>query len=482
MSTSILVISEHGSRIEGNQKLGFGIYSCIMRINNGHDMTKDAFTIVNDLIAKARIAGADAADALFGSATSLSVEMRLGVVEHLERSESADVGLRVFIGRRQAVVSTTDYSEAALDETAGRAVAMARLAPEDPFCGIASAEEVAASYPELETADTTDYSAEQLMAMAREAEDAARAVKGVTNSDGVGAGWHSSRTVLAASNGFIGEKRRTGYSLSASVLAGTGTDMQRDYEHALRVFAADLPSPAWIGEKAAQRTVSRLNPRKVPTARVPVFFDPRLSSGLVGTMLGAISGPAIARGTSFLKDKLGQQIFPRAMTIIDDPHRARGLRSRAFDAEGILPQKRKLIDAGVLQTWLLDLRSARQLNLQSTGHASRATGGMPSPSPSNVHMEAGAVSPEALMQDVAQGFYVTETMGMGVNGVTGDYSQAAAGFWIENGDIAFPVNEVTIAGNLKDMFLNTTAANDLEFVRGINAPTLRIDGMTVAGM
>ena len=444
-------------------------------------MTASAEEILNDLIRKARRAGADAADALAVDSTDLSVSLRLGAIESLERSESGDLGLRVFIGQRQAVVSSTDRSAKALDALVERAVAMARLAPEDQFCGIASPDEIAKDYPVIESADDAEFSAEELVVQAREAEDAARAVAGVTNSNGASAGWGNSRIFLAASNGFSGSRRNTGYSLSASVLAGQGTGMQRDYEYASRVFAADLPSPAWIGRQAGERAVRRLNPRKMPTASVPVFFDPRISGGLVGSMIGAISGASVARGTSFLKDSLGKKIFPESVTIIDDPHRARGLRSRAFDAEGIVPQKRKLIDAGVLTTWLLDLRSARQLKLRSTGHASRSAGGMPSPSASNVFLEAGKAAPAELMRDVAQGFYVTETMGMGINGVTGDYSQAAAGFWIEQGQIAFPVNEMTIAGNLKDMFLNLTAADDLQFLRGIDAPTLRIDGMMVAG-
>ena len=444
-------------------------------------MTNSAENILGELIAKARKAGADAADTLLVDATDLSVSLRLGTIESLERSESGDLGLRVFIGKKQAVVSTSDRSPAALDELVARAVAMAKLAPEDEFCGIAAPDEVATSYPSIDMADRAEFSAEQLIAQAREAEDAARAVKGVTNSDGVGAGWGVNNVTVAASNGFFGSYRRTGYSVSASVLAGEGTGMQRDYDYASRVFSADMPSPASIGTRAGERAVQRLNPRKMPTARVPVFFDQRISGGLVGAMIGAISGAAVARGTSFLKESLGQQIFAESITIIDDPHRPRGLRSRAFDAEGILPQKRNLIDKGVLTTWLLDLRSARQLKMRSTGHAARSTGGPPSPSASNVFMEAGAMTPAELMRDVAQGFYVTETMGMGVNGITGDYSQAAAGFWIENGEIAFPVSEMTIAGNLKDMFLHLTAANDLEFMRGIDAPTLRVDGMTIAG-
>jgi len=444
-------------------------------------MSSSAQDILNGLISKAQKAGADSADALLIDATDLSVSMRLGNIESLERSESGDLGLRVFVGKQQAVVSATDRSTKTLDELASRAVAMAKLAPEDTFCGLASPDEIAKQFPAIEMADTTELSAEQLIAQAREAEDAARAVKGVTNSDGVGAGWGGNTVTVAASNGFSGSYRRTGYSISASVLAGNGTDMQRDYDYASRVFASDMPSPSSIGQSAGERTVKRLNPRKMPTARVPVFFDPRISGGLVGALIGAVNGASIARGTSFLKEKMGERIFQNNITIIDDPHRPRGLRSRAFDAEGLLPEKRKIIENGMLTTWLLDLRSARQLNLRSTGHASRSSGGPPSPSASNVYMEAGTSAPSELMRDVANGFYVTETMGMGINGVTGDYSQAAAGFWIENGVISFPVSEMTIAGNLKDMFLNLTAANDLQFLRGIDAPTLRVDGMTVAG-
>ncbi|MFA5040366.1 MAG: TldD/PmbA family protein [Bdellovibrionales bacterium] len=445
-------------------------------------MTKENVDTLTDLIKMARRTGADAADAMLVDSADLSVSMRLGKIESLERSESGDLGLRVFVGQKQAIVSSTDRSPKAMAELVGRAVAMARLAPDDLFCGIASPEEMASDFPVLETADKTEYSVEQLIAKAREMEEAARAVKGVTNSEGVGAGWRKSQVTLAASNGFSGSTVRTGYSLSASVLAGEGTGMQRDYDFASRVFASDLPSPASIGRKAGERAIRRLNPRKMPTARVPVFFDSRISGGLIGTLVDAIAGTSIARGTSFLKDKLGQKIFPDSITIVDDPFRARGLRSRAFDAEGLLTQPRQVVEAGVLTSWLLDLRSARQLKMKSTGHASRSPGGTPSPSPSNMFMKAGILSLSSLMSDVAQGLFVTETMGMGVNGVTGDYSQAASGFWIENGQIAFPVNEMTIAGNLKDMFLNTTAADDLQFQYGIDAPTLRVEGLTVAGV
>lgn len=445
-------------------------------------MTNLAFDVLHDVLRQARSAGADAADALLIDSTDLSVSLRLGEIESLERSESGDLGLRVFVGKRQAMVSGSDRKPAALAELVARAVAMAKLAPEDEFCGLADPSEIAKTIPALEMADTVEFSAEQLIEQARAAEDAARAVKGVTNSDGVGAGWGATGVTIVASNGFAGSYRRTGYSLSASVLAGEGTDMQRDYDYASRVFAADMPSPDSIGARAGERTVARLHPRKMATTQVPVFFDPRLSGSLIGSLLGAINGSAVARGTSFLKDKLGQQIFGSNITITEDPHRPRGLRSRAFDAEGFVPFKRNLVEKGVLTTWLLDLRSARQLKMTSTGHATRGTSGPPSPSASNVFMQAGDLTPSELMRDVVQGFYVTETMGMGVNGVTGDYSQAASGFWIENGVITFPVSEMTIAGNLKDMFMNLTAANDLQFLRGIDAPTLRVDGMTIAGV
>jgi PmbA protein len=441
-----------------------------------------AADILADLVQKARRAGADAADAMLIDAASLSVGWRLGKVESLERAESGDLGLRVFIGKKQAVVSATDRSRATLDNLVMRAIAMAKAAPEDEFCGLAVPEDIAKNWQQLETADDVEPTAEQLIRSVREAEDAARAVKGVTNSEGAETSASRAEITLVASNGFMGFHRRTGYSLSAAVLAGEGTGMERDYDYASRTFAADMPAPAEIGRKAGMRTVKRLGARKMATTQVPVVFEPRVAGSLLGQLAGAISGTSIARGTSFLKDKMGQAIFPTNISIIDDPFRARGLRSRPFDAEGLLPQRRKLIDRGVLTTWLLDLRSARQLKLKSTGHASRSPGGTPGPSASNLYMEPGTLEVAELLRDIRQGFYVTELMGMGVNGVTGDYSQAAAGFWIENGTIGFPVSEMTIAGNLKDMYRNLTPANDLEFLRGIDAPTLRIEGMTVAGL
>lgn len=445
-------------------------------------MPNSTTTFLDDLIHNALKAGADAADAVLVDSSSLSVGCRLGKIETLERSESADLGLRVFIGKKQAVVSATDRSKDTLKELVERSVAMAKLAPEDEYCGLADASEIAKTWPQFEMADKGEPNVEKMLAQVREAEDAARSVKGITNSEGAEAGGGAAEIFFVASNGFRGNYRRTSYSLSVTALAGDGTEMQRDHDYSSCVDAADMPSAQAIGQKAAERTLRKIGARKMPTGRIPVVFEPRIAGGIIGQLAGAISGSSIARGTSFLKDKMGHAIFAKDITIVEDPFRAKGLRSKPFDAEGLLPQKRNIIEQGVLTTWLLDLRSARQLKLKSTGHASRSPGGQPSPSVSNMYMEAGKLSQAELIRDIKQGFFVTELMGMGVNGVTGDYSQAAAGLWIENGEIVFPVNEMTIAGNLKDMYMNLTPANDLEFKRGIDAPTLRIEGMTVAGV
>lgn len=437
---------------------------------------------LQDLISKALRSGADAADAVLVDSTSLSVSWRGGRLETLEQEESAAIGLRVLVGKQQAIVAATDRRPAALTELVERAVAMARAASEDIYCGIAAPDEIAKSWPELILGDSYEVDVQSLIERAREAEDAALSVKGVAQCESASAGASKSTSTFVASNGFTGSGRRTSYGVSASVLAGEGTAMETDNDYASVAFMSDLPDAASIGKSAGERTVKRLGARKMPTCKVPVVFDPRESRDLLGHLCGAISGSSIARGTSFLKDKLGQRIFPENVTVVDDPFRPRGLRSRAFDGEGLLTSKRNIIENGVLTTWLLDLRSARQLGMKSTGHGKRGVSTLPSPSPHNLYMEAGTLSPAELIRDIGQGFYVTGMMGMGVNGVTGDYSQAATGFWIENGELAFPVNELTIAGNLNDMFRMMTAANDLEFKHGIDAPTVRIEGMTVAGL
>jgi len=437
--------------------------------------------LLTDLIGRARAAGADAADAVFVDGASVSLAQRLGAPEKLERAEGRDLGLRVLVGKRQAMVSSTDFRPPALSELVERALAMARAVPEDPYCGIADPDQLATRFPALDTLDPEEPPAERLVERARIAEEAALAVKGVTNSDGAEASWSRSRVALAASNGFAGMHEVTHHGVTAVVLAGEGTAMERDYDFSSAVHAADLEDPATIGRRAGERTVRRLRPRKVATARVPIVFDPRAAGGMLRHLAGAITGPAIARGTSFLKDKLGQRIFPESVTVIDDPLRPRGLRSHPFDGEGLAPMRRAIVENGVLTTWLLDLRSARQLGLASTGHASRGTSAPPSPGPTNLYFQPGSVTPAALMADIKAGLYVTEMMGMGINGVTGDYSRGAAGYWIDNGALSYPVSEITIAGNLKDMFLNLSLADDLVFRTGVDAPTLRIDGMTIAG-
>ncbi|MSO75830.1 MAG: TldD/PmbA family protein [Alphaproteobacteria bacterium] len=444
-------------------------------------MSGNHLDFLTDLIAKARAAGADAADALYVESRSLSVAQRLGKLERLERAEGADLGLRVFVGRRSAIVSSTDRSARAVADLVGRAIAMASVAPEDPFAGLAEPGAVARTIPALDMCDPDEPVVETLTERARVAEDAALAVSGVTNSEGGEASWGLSDIHLVASNGFQGSYRRSNHSVSASALAGTGTGMERDYDYSSTVHGADLGDAAAIGRNAGERAVRRLNPRKALTAKLPVVYEQRLAGGLIRNLAGAINGAAIARGTSFLKDKLGTRILPVGVTVIDDPLRARGLASKPFDGEGLATQRRHVVEDGVLTTWFLDLRSARQLGLASTAHASRGTASPPSPSSTNLYLAPGGQSPEALIGAIEQGLFVTELMGMGVNQITGDYSQGAAGFWIEGGRIAYPVSEVTVAGNLADMFLALAAADDLVFRAGVNAPTLRIDGMTVAG-
>jgi PmbA protein len=434
-----------------------------------------------DLVGAAKRAGADSADALLVQNASLAVSRRLGKIEQLERAEGFDLGLRVFLGQRQAIVSSTDPDPKGFSALAERAVAMARVVPEDPFGGLPDRFDPPRDAAPLDLFDPTEPTAEELIERAAAAEDAALAVKGITNSEGADASWGRVRIALATSAGFAGSYARSSHSLSCTALAGSGTAMERDYEYSSVVHLADLEDAAGIGRKAAERTLARLNPTRPKTARIPVVYDPRVSSSLLGHLASAVNGASIARGTSFLRDGLGRQVLAKGLTVRDDPTRRRGLRSRPFDGEGQAGQPRAIVEDGVLTTWILDTRSARQLGLSSTGHASRGTGGPPGPAPTNLWLEAGAVTPEALMADIAEGLYVTDLIGMGINGVTGDYSRGAAGFMIRNGQLAEAVSEITIAGNLKDMFLHLAAANDLRFRRGTDAPTIRIEGLTLAG-
>jgi PmbA protein len=436
---------------------------------------------LSGLVAAALKAGADAADAVEFKNISVGVSYRLGKLEDVSRAEAEDLGLRVFVGKKVAFVSSTDFSKPALSALPERAVAMARLAPDDKFAGLAPEDRLARAFPAVEIDDPQEPSTVLLVERARDAEQAALEVPGVTNSEGGGADYGRTMVTLATSHGFLGGYSGTSRSVSVSVIAGEGTGMERDYDYATSRFGNDLEAADVIGKRAAERAVKRLNPRKAKTQAAPVIFDPRVAPSLLGHFVGAISGAAIARGVSFLKDRLNSDVFRSEIMIVDDPHRRRGLRSKPFDGEGVANGRKVIVDNGRLTTWLLDSASSRQLGLATTGHAARGTGGPPSPSPTNLYMAAGPYSPEELMSDVREGFYVTELIGMGVNGVTGDYSRGAAGFWIEKGEIAYPVSEVTIAGNLKDMYLNLTPANDLVFRYGTDAPTLRVDGMTIAG-
>ncbi len=443
--------------------------------------TDDPLSLLGDLIAKAKAVGAAAADAVHLSSTGLSHAQRLGAPERLERDESQEIGLRVLLGRRQAIVSSTDLARDSLDELVGRALAMAKAVPEDPYCGLAEADQLASSVPELEILDPEEPAPETLIERARACEDAARSVAGITNSEGAEASWHRLEIALVTSNGFARGYARSGHSVAVSVIAGEGLGMESDYEYASTVFGAELEDPAAVGRRAGERAVRRLGAKKPPTKRLPVVYDPRISNSLLRHLAGAISGPAIARGTSFLKDKLNEAIFAEGITIVDDPHRPHGLASKPFDGEGLANRRLNIVERGRLTTWILDLSSARQLGMTSTGHASRGISSPPSPSTSNLYMEPGKLTPAELLADIDDGFYITGMMGMGINGVTGDYSRGASGFRIEKGELTTPISEATVAGNLKDMFRNITPANDLVFKYATNAPTLRIDGMMLAG-
>jgi PmbA protein len=437
--------------------------------------------LLQDLIARAKKSGADTADALMVESTMLGASVRLGKVESTERSETQDLGLRVMVGKRQAVVSTTDTSAKALDPLVERVVAMAKVAPEDPYCGLADSAQLATSLPDLELDDGSDLGADVQIARAQQAEEAALAIDGVTNSGGAGSSFGRAAVTLATSDGFTGHYSGTNHSFSCSVLAGEGTAMERDYDYSTARHLGDLEDPAQIGRQAGEKAVRRLNPQKVKSCQVPIIYDPRVSGGLVGHFAGAISGASVARGTSFLKDAMGEAVFGPNICITDDPLKKRGRGSKPFDGEGVATGPLTLIDGGRLTTWLLDCSTAKQLGLASNGRAARGTGGTPSPSTTNLTLEPGMLSPDELIADIKSGFYVTEMIGMGVNGITGDYSRGASGFWIEDGKLTFPVSEVTVAGNLKDMFAELTPANDLVFRAATNAPTVRIEGMTVAG-
>jgi PmbA protein len=441
----------------------------------------DLTDLAERLVSAARRAGADQADALAVRGVSLSVEVRDGAVEESERSEGDDLGLRVIVGHKQAVVSTNDLKGDGFDALAERAVAMARAAPEDRFAGLADPDLLAVELPALDLIDPDMPGVDLLEMRAREAEAAGLAVAGVSKSGGASASAGIGGLVLVTSTGFHGATIASRHGIAMTAIAGEGTGMERDYDFSSTLHASDLDSAQMIGRRAGERAVARLNARKVTTRRVPVVFDSRISGSLVGHVASAANGSAIARKTSFLRDKLGAKIFASGIEIIDDPLRPRGLRSRPFDAEGVAGRQRKLIEDGVLKTWFLDCATARELDMETTGHAQRGASSTPSPGASNLHLVPGDKTPEQLIAEIEDGFYITDMIGMGVNLVTGDYSRGASGFWIEHGERTYAVSEVTIAGHLSEIFASLTPANDLVFRYGTNAPTLRVEGMTVAG-
>ena len=446
-------------------------------------MTSDApEDVLAAVLSRAKAAGADAADALIYRSVSASVSVRLGAPEDMERSENRDLGLRVMVGRRQACVSTTDYGPAALDELAERAVSMARLAPEDPYVGLADQDRLARGEPEdLDLTDGFEPSSGDLLARARACEDAARAVPGVTNSGGATASYGLGQSWLATTGGFAGSTVGGSHGTSVSGLAGEGTGMERDCDYDSATHLDALRAPEAIGEAAGLRTVRRLNPRKLKSRRAPVIYEQRLASSLLGPLSGAIGGAAIARGTSFLKDRLGERVFAPGTTVTDDPFVPRGFGSKPFDGEGVRPERLRVIEDGVLTTWLLNTAQARQLSLQTNGRAKRGTGGPPGSGPTNLDLAPGAMTLDELLADTGEGLLVTDMFGPQVNGNTGDYSVGCSGFWVEGGAPAYPVSEITIAGNLLEMWAGLTAASDFVRRGSRNAPTVRVAQMQVAG-
>jgi len=435
-----------------------------------------------DLVETARRLGADAADAVTSAQASESVAIRLGKLEEVERSEGESIGLRVMVGQRSASIQTSDFSRASFEELAERALTMARLAPEDPYSGLAPQDRLfTGAIPDLELRDPHEPAPQALREAALEAEDAARAIQGVTNSNGGSASFSHSVAALVTSHGFARGYEATGHSLSASVVAGEGSRMQTDYDYRTARHRADLPAPAEIGAEAGRRTVAKLGPVSMPSGPVPVVFDPRVGGGLIGHLLGAMSGPSVARKSSFLLGKEEDELFDPAIRILEDPHRPRGLRSRPFDGEGLPTTARALVENGRIFGWLTNSAAARQLDAPLSGHAARGGGGAPGVSASNIHLAPGILSRDELIADIADGVLITSVFGQGVNMVTGDYSRGATGFRIIDGQIAGPVAEITIAGNLLAMFRALVPANDLEMIHAINVPTLRVDGMTVAG-
>ena len=444
-------------------------------------MSKNTESLISQLLDAAHAAGADGADAGMSRSEGTSVTVRLGRVESSERSEDIGAALRVFVGKRNASVSTSQLDTDSIAELAKRAVAMARVAPEDPYVRLATADEVAGTLPKIDLYDDAVPAVEQLTEIATAVEAAALSNDGITNSEGGSASHGEAHMMIATSNGFSANYKRSSQGFSAVVIAEKDGAMERDYDYSAAVYGADLDAPEDVGNSAAKRALSRLGPQKPPTGQFPVIYDQRVSGSIVGTLASSINGAAIARGTSFLKDSMGEQVTSAGLTFIDDPLRPRGMASRLFDGEGLPVARRAMVEDGVLKSWFLDIASATKLGLTPNGQAARGMGSAPSPGSSNFYLENGDLSLEALIAEIDEGFLVTEMMGSSVDMITGDYSRGAGGFWISSGKVSHPVGEATIAGNLKDMFKAITRANDIDMRKSTAAPSLRIDGMTVAG-
>jgi PmbA protein len=439
-------------------------------------------SLLHEVVEAAIRAGADAAEAVGAERSALSVGVRLGELEEVEREEGRDLGLRVFVGRRQAAVAGSDLSAEARARLVERAVAMARLAPEDPYCGLAPDERLSRGpTPDLDLYDPTELDAASLEAQAQAAEATARGVPGVSNSEGASASWSATAWRLVTSAGFEGAHSATGFSLSASAIAEDAAGMERGGEGRSTRHLADLPTPEAIGAEAGRRAVARLGARKIDSRTAAVIFENRGAGALLSPFVGAISGPSVARGVSFLKHKLGQRLFAPGVEITDDPLRVRGLGSSAFDDEGVATVRRAIVEDGVLTTWLMNSAAARQLGMETTGHASRSLAGPPGVSPHNMTLEPGPSSPAELMKVAGEGLYVTSMFGPSLNSNTGDWSAGVSGFWFENGEIAYPVAEITVAGNLLDIYARLVPASDLEIRGASNAPSILVDGLAVAG-
>lgn len=446
-------------------------------------MTDTLANLTDRLLDAARKAGAEAADALAVSGTSLTIDVRRGKLEQAERAEGTEIGLRVLFGGRQACVSASDLSDRTIAALAERAVAMAREAPNDPFAGLADPSQIARDW-DLAALDLADPSPEPdaaaLEADCRAVEAAALAARGITQVE-ASAGYSRRAMHLAASNGFSGGYARTSRSISAVAFTGEGTGMERDWAGEARTYQTDLPGAEGIGALAAERALARSGAVKPVTGTYPVLFDERVASSLIGHLLSAVNGAAIARGASWLRDAMGTQVLPAGLSVIEDPHRARISSSRPFDGEGLPTRRRAIVEDGILTGWTLDLATARKLGMQSTANAARGTSSPPSPATSNIDLTQGSVSRDDLIRDMGTGLFVTSMIGSTINPTTGDYSRGAAGFWVQNGVISHPVNECTIAGNLREMLLRLVPANDARAHLSTRVPSCLIDGLTLAG-